>query len=359
MPPRSASECFSPAFEHAKSQLFRPFRFAQWWRLALVGMFAGEMSSGGCNVNFPGSSSTHSHGTSQETFLPAFPPELAAHPLRFAAIIAGVFVIFLVLAVVFTYLASVMRFILFDSVVTRECHVRQGWRRRKAIGLRLFWWQISVAAISFVAFATVVGIPALLAWRLGWFETPRDHILALVLGGFTFLFLLLLLVVALVLLQVLTKDFVVPQMALEGIGPVEGWRRMLARMKAEKAGYAGYVGMKFVLAIAAVFLFSIIAVVVMLVFMIPVAGAAIAAFFGAKAAGLTWNVVTIAAAVVYGCIALTVLISAIALVHVPVIVFFPAYSIYFFAPRYPPLADLLWPSSSAPIAPAITPPLPQ
>jgi len=31
-------------------------------------------------------------------------------------------------------------------------------------------------------------------------------------------------------------------------------------------------------------------------------------------------------------------------------VFFPAYSIYFFAQRYPPLASLLWPQSPAPAA---------
>jgi hypothetical protein len=38
------------------------------------------------------------------------------------------------------------------------------------------------------------------------------------------------------------------------------------------------------------------------------------------------------------------------LISVPVIVFFPAYSIYFFAQRYPPLASLLWPQPP-PVAP--------
>ena len=357
MPPRSASDCFSPALEHTKSQLFHPCRFAQWWRLALVGMLAGELSSGGCNAHFPGSGSTHSHGTSQQTFLPALPPELAAHPLLIASLVAGIIVISIVLVVVFTYIASVMRFILFDSVVTRECHVRQGWRRRKEIGLRYFWWQISVAGISFAVFAILIGIPALLAWRLGWFDAPREHIPALVLGGLTLLSLIFLLFAVLVLLRVLTKDFVVPQMALEGIGAVEGWRRMLARTEGEKTGYAGYIGMKFVLAIAALFLLTIIALVVLLLLMIPFAGVAIALFFGAKAAGLGWNVVTIAAAVFYGSIVLAVFVVALALVHVPAIVFFPAYAIYFFAPRYPPLADLLWPSAPAPI-PSAAPPIP-
>jgi len=33
----------TPAIEHTKEQLFRPFRFGQWTRLALVGLFAGEI----------------------------------------------------------------------------------------------------------------------------------------------------------------------------------------------------------------------------------------------------------------------------------------------------------------------------
>ena len=69
----------------------------------------------------------------------------------------------------------------------------------------------------------------------------------------------------------------------------------------------------------------------------------VAVFFGGKAAGWTWNPDTIALAVVLGCVALAILMFVAALIAVPVIVFFPAYSIYFFAPRYAPLASLLWP----------------
>jgi hypothetical protein len=355
LPPRSAADAITPALEHTKSQLFRPFRWPQWWRLALVGTLAGELSSGGVNLNIPRFPATHSHGTSQEAFLAALPPAFAEHPVLVAWLILALIVIGLVLIVVFSYILSVMRFILFDSVATRECHIRQGWRRRKQIGLRFFWWQISVAAISFVTFAISIGVPLALAWGQGWFDAPRDHLPALILGGFTFLILLFLEIAALVLIRVVMKDFVVPQMALEGIGPVEGWRRILARMKSEKTGYAGYIGMKFVLALAAAFLFTIVMLLAILLLMIPIAGVAIAAIFAGQAAGLTWSFFTIAIAVVYACVALAICIAAAALAGVPVIVFFPAYAMYFFAPRYPPLADLLWPNAPAPAAPQIPP----
>jgi len=42
---------------------------------------------------------------------------------------------------------------------------------------------------------------------------------------------------------------------------------------------------------------------------------------------------------------------------VPVIVFFPAYSIYFFAGRYPRLSAVLYPAPPAPIMPPGTVPV--
>jgi hypothetical protein len=47
-----------------------------------------------------------------------------------------------------------------------------------------------------------------------------------------------------------------------------------------------------------------------------------------------------------------------ALISVPTIVFFPAYSIYFFASRYPPLDALLHPPPIAAPVPPLAPPLP-
>src|SRR5882672_5814699 len=45
--PLSAIDTISVAFEHTKQQLFRPFRWGQWVRLAVLGLLTGELSSGG------------------------------------------------------------------------------------------------------------------------------------------------------------------------------------------------------------------------------------------------------------------------------------------------------------------------
>ena len=347
--PISAADAIDPAFRHTKEQLLRPFRFGQWARLALVGFLAGEMgSNGSCRLNYPMNTQQR---PSQQAFLPASWPAYAAnHPALFAGMVAALIVIGLVLAALFTYIGSMMRFVLFDSIIAKECHIRQGWARRKGPGLRLFWWQIVFGLASLAALLIVIGIPVACAWASGWFAHPRDHVPGLVLGGIILLVVVLILAAFLGVIHVMTKDFVVPQMALEDISAVEGWRRLWLWLKAEKGGYAGYIGMKIVLAIGAAILMFILDLIAMLVLLIPFGGFGVVAVLGGKAAGWTWNFYTIALAVVLGCIALAIIIFVLASLSVPVIVFFPAYSIYFFAQRYPPLAALLWPQSPAPAA---------
>lgn len=149
------------------------------------------------------------------------------------------------------------------------------------------------------------------------------------------------------LVHVLTKDFVVPQMALEGIGAIEGWRRLWPMMKAEKGGYAGYVGMKIVLAIMAGIVIGIVGVILGLMIAIPTAALSVVAVLTGKSVGLTWNALTITVAVVVGCVLFAVFMYLIALIAVPAIVFFPAYSIYFFAARYQALGLVLNPPPAA------------
>ena len=353
--PISAMDAISPAFEHAKQQLLRPFRFAQWVRLALVGLLAGELSSGGgCNssINLP---STH-HPQGSEQFLGAtLPPGMLHHPAMTAGLITSLVLIGFVLMVLLIYVSSVMRFILFDSIIAKECHIRRGWAKRRSQGLRLFVWQILLMLISFAALFVLIGVPLGSAWAFGWFTRPSEHLLPLVLGGILLFLVLLALFAVLVAVHVMTKDFVVPQMAMENISAAEGWRRLWNWMMADKLGYGGYMGMKALLAIGAGIAFGIITIIVILLLLIPIGGFGVVAVLAGKAAGLIWNFHTITLAVVAGCVAFVIFMFAISFVSVPAIVFFPAYSIYFFAPRYPALATLLWPQSPAAVASNPTP----
>jgi hypothetical protein len=342
-------DAITPAFEHTKKQLFQPFRFGQWTRLAVVGLLAGELGSGGgcnsSNFNF-----NQHPGATRHFMDPGFS---GIDPALLAGLIAVLVTTGLVVGIILMYISSVMRFILFDSVMAKECHIREGWSRRQGPGLRYFFWKLAYLLVTLGGLIVLVGIPAGFAFAVGWLKQPKVHVVPLVLGGILVFFAVMIFVLALAVVFVLIKDFVVPQMALEGIGVMDGWRRLWWMIKAEKGGFAAYIGMKIVMAIGAGIVVGIATLILGLIIAIPTVGLSIIAVLTGKTAGLTWNAYTITLAVVVGCVLLALFLYVIALISVPVIVFFPAYSIYFFAARYPRLSAVLYPAPPAPAAPQV------
>ncbi|HXP16843.1 MAG TPA: hypothetical protein VN868_07050 [Terriglobales bacterium] len=350
--PISAVDAITPAFQHAKQQLLQPFRSSQWAKLALVGLLAGEISSagGGCN---PGSFQMPTRPNSSQHLLD--PGLSVSNPMLYVALIAILVAAGVVLMILFLYLNSVMRFVLFDSLVAKECRILESWNRRQAPGRRFFFWQILLILAWMAGVTILVGIPAAFAFLVGWLRQPKEHMIPLILGGMFLFFMLLAFVVAQMLVHVMTKDFVVPQMALEEISAIEGWRRLWPQLKQEKGGYAGYIGMKVVMALAAAVILGIVSAIVILLIAIPVGGLGVIAVITGATAGLTWNVYTITLAIVVGACAILCILYVLSLISVPAIVFFPAYSIYFFAARYPPLDAVLHPAPP----PVIPPPPPE
>ncbi len=179
------------AFDHTKQQLFRPFRLAQWTKLAFVGLMAGELGSGGCNrSNFnysPHTGASHPH-------LPADPALIAA--LVIAALAVGVILL---------YVNSVMRFALFDSVVTRQCRIRWEWTYRMRHGWRYFVWRLGYVLLTVAGVIAVVGIPLTYAFAAGWLKQPKEHLPMLAIGGAVCFLVLLIAFVATAVVLVLTK----------------------------------------------------------------------------------------------------------------------------------------------------------
>ena len=156
--PISAIDTIALAVQHTKQQLFQPFRFWQWTRLALVGLLAGEIGSSGSfhvpsNFNFP-----QTNGPSRHFMEQSFPK---IDPAILAGLIAVLVITGLIVFVVLTYISSVMRFILFDSVLTRECRIRAGWSRRQDAGWKLFLWHLGLMLVVFATMIILIGIPAL------------------------------------------------------------------------------------------------------------------------------------------------------------------------------------------------------
>jgi hypothetical protein len=331
----SAVDSIHSAFTHTKEQLFKPFRFGQWARLAIVGLLAGEMGMGACSYRFP---LDLPPSQSQPVLLPEI---LADHPLRVAIVIAAAVLAGLTVLVVFLYINSRMRFVLLDSILARQCRVRHFWRLSGEPAFRYFVWQILFCGASLLAIALVVAPPLLIVLAADGFQSPSTHLVPLILGGIAVALLLTVVIIALGLIQVLTKDFVVPQMALEGATVAEGWRRLWALIAAEKGDFAAYVGIKIALTIATSIVAGVIGFIVVLMLVLPVAGLGMVVMIAAQASGLAWNPVTIATAIVAAAAVVLAIIFLLSMISVPLTVFFPAYSVHFFAGHYPPLINAL------------------
>ena len=358
--PLSAIDTISVALEHTKQQLFRPFRWGQWVRLAVLGFLTGELSSGGgCsgNFNIPTNAQTHPRGSEEFQSLPHMDPYLAGHIL----LIVGVALLFFsVVILLWMYVGSVHRFVLIESIVTKRVSLREGWQRWHAAGRRFFLWRMVFQIAAGMLAAILIGIPVGIALLLGWLRDAEAHMAPLILGGILLLFLFLAFVLVAAVVGLLAKDFMAPIMALEELDFADAWSRLLAMMKQDKGGYLGYVAMKIVLAIAAGIIFGILITIAILVIALPFGLVGVAAVIAGKAAGLTWTAATITLAIVAGTLAFLLLMFVSSILSVPVTVYFPAYSIYFFASRYPKLDAWLHPAPPQvvppPVAPVMEPP---
>ena len=326
---------------------------------ALVAILAGELHVGGCSFGNLGQFAQQSPRSGQEFLATPFPHIDPARIAQFAGLIAAAVVLLVILFFVFLYINSVFRFILFDSVLRRECSIGDGWQRWHRTGSRYFLWQLVLSISTGMFFAMLIGIPLMFMGAAGWMKDSSRHIAGMA-GGVILLVLVLLMgVLVAAVVQILAKDFLVPIMALEDLDFADGWSRLIGLMRVEPGKYAVYLLLKIALLIAAGILFTIAAFIPALIVIIPsvligVAGAA---------AGLTWNPATISLVVIFGTMAFLLLMYLIALVCAPATVFFPAYAMYFFAARYPNLDALLnpVPAPPAPEAPPVTetpPPMP-
>ena len=357
-PPLSAVGAISPALEQTKRRLFQPFRFGFWARLGMVSLVTGEFAGGGwggaSGFNIP---TPDREEDGELGFALLTPPDPVWQRIEefLPWILVGV-VAMVALGLAAIYIASVFRFVLCDAVLRDRCQLREGWRRWQKQGSGFFLWWVGLGLAMLAGMAVLVGGPVYLAWMAGIFRQPNEHVGLLVLGGLALFFLLFGFFLLGALVFFLSKDFVLPLMALEDLGVGDAWRRLIPMMGAEKAAYGGYLLMKIVLAVGSSMLFGIINLFVLLGTLIPLGIAGVVLVLAGKAAGLTWSVYTIGTAIVLLAVAVSAILYAMAFASAPAMFFFQSYALHFLGSRYPALDALLSPPAPAiPPAPAPAP----
>lgn len=354
MKPLSAIEAVSPALEQARQQLFKPFRFWHWARLAFIVLVTWDFSGGGGGGNFNIPAIPSGSGKREDEFAFFASPDLSWGRIQefLPWIIVGIGIV-LALVLVLMFIACVFRFVLFEAVLRNKCEIRAGWKRYQEQGYSYFLFSVCLGFSILFANLVLVGGPILAAWRAGIFDEARQHILLLIVGGITLFFLMLLLFAAGAVIGVLAKDFVIPIMALENVGVVEAWRRMKPMLAREMLPFAGYLGMKIVLALGTGILFGILSLIAMLLLLIPLGMVGVAIYLTGQALHLGWNLLTIAIAVLLGAVAFHLVLGLMAFISVPPMVFFQSYVLHFFGSRYARLGEIVFP----PPPPSPPPPL--
>ena len=343
--PLSAVDCVSPAIAQAKRQLFSPFHLKRWARLALVCLLTGEYAGGGFpggGFNIPQSHPRHGRellvasNFDWEKILPWLP-----------LILVGVVLLFC-LFILLIYVSSVFRFVLFDSVLYDRCVFKGCWTKWEPCGRSYFYWSLAVLLMFMAGYALLIGLPLFVAWRAGLFHHPGEHLAPLILGGIVLFFVLLIFFIAGGVIALFAKDFCVPIMALENVGVMDAWRRLLPMLGMEKMAFTGYVLMKIVLAIAASIIAGIASLLLMIILLVPLVIVGVILFIIVKAAGLTLNVGTIAILVALGGILMAGLIYLMALISTPFMVFFQSYVLHFLGSRYRALGEIVFPPAPPP-----------
>ena len=340
MAPLSGVEAISAALEETKRQLFKPFRWGRWTRLAAVSFLAGELAGGSWGppgFKFPIGGQRRGKGSDWDWLVPA----LGERFWEFLPLIIAGALALLLLFIFLIYVSSVFRFILFDSVLYNRCELGAGWRNYKRPGGSYFLWQLCFGMATLGAFALVILVPILSPWGREAIEHPGQHLVMIILGGTLMVLAVLCVVVLSGLASLFARDFVVPFMAIEGIGVAEGWRRLFRSLQGQKSAYALYVLMKMILAIGTGMGMALIDIAVLIVLLIPILLISLVAVLLGLATGLTWNPVTIGIAVLAGGLVAGGLLFVMAMLSVPLAVFFQAYALYFLGSRYPQLGEKL------------------
>lgn len=330
--------------QRAKAQLFKPFRWSFWWRMAIIAFFAGEFSRSGFNVpNFNGLSGGGNGGQSSRHVFAPSPIETIR---EFWPLILLGALLLVVLIFVFMYLHSVFRFILFESVLRGQYRIRQSWRLHRTHGLRYFVWLIVYQLLMLLVFFVLLGLPLLGLWQAGIFTHAGEHIALLVFS--VFLLVMVFLAVALIawVITTIVRDFLVPVMALEDVSVGEAWHIYKTTLLQNKASVLAYLGMKIVLAIAVSIIVGIASLFFFLILLIPF-GALFLAAVAFIATGKAGMVAGIFLALIAGLLLFVVLFCLYGILAVPAAVFFQSYALYYVGARYQRLGELLWPTPPA------------
>jgi len=297
------------SIEKTKKFLF-PIDKILWLKLGIVSLLAG-IGFSNANVNLwndvPQSSDVISTVTSA--------------PYLIAGIIAAVLIVFLLFSIVRT----VFNFVLLDAVEKKYCLIKKSLRENISLALSYFFL-IFIVNFFFLLLTLAVAIPMLKEIFLN-----ADSILSIFLSTSFWLSTLAAIIVLIIagIINAIIINLVMPDMYLQRITSFNSWKRVYKLFLREIKEVIVYWIMKFLLGIVA----SIIGIGVMFLLLIPVVILGILLF------GIGFLIVSISKAlllpliisgIMLAIVLVFVAIYAMAVILVPIPVFFTNYKLDFY-----------------------------
>jgi len=239
----SAVDAVSAAVQRTREFLFKPFSWGTYLKLGLVAIITEGL---GGNLN---SSQHHDHSTGGGSGLP---PSLHFKAEWIAAIVFAVLLAFLISLFV-GYLITRLRFAYFHCLVTKTKLIRPGWHLYAGQASRFFWLNIGVG-LCFLLLVGLIAIP----FAAGFWHVFQEHQLtghidvglavSLVLPLIPIILLLVLLGTA---TDLILRDLMLPQYALEDATAGEAWHMAWAQIMTEKKEFFVFAVLRLVMPIVA------------------------------------------------------------------------------------------------------------
>ncbi|HTY89282.1 MAG TPA: hypothetical protein VMB80_17675 [Candidatus Acidoferrum sp.] len=315
-------EPVSPALEHVKRMLFRPFDLGKWFIIGFCAWLAclgeGGAGSGGGNFNF----GNHSHGSGPDIRRALEEARnYLLNNLDWIIPLAALIVLLAIgLGLLFLWLSSRGKFMFLHCVALNRAEVAEPWTRFGTEANSLFLFRLILGLIGMVLTLPLLGIIAVIIIRMIYHGEPDVGGILTAIGialGF------IAVAIVLAIIKKLTEDFVVPIMFLRRSTCLAAWREFYRLLSAHFWQFVLYLLFQIVLAMA------IGALIVMVV------------------------LITCCCA---GCLMALPYLGTVLLL--PVLVFKRAYSLYFFA-QFGPEYDVFPPPPPVASAPAPgLPPMP-
>lgn len=241
-----------------------PFDAGIWLRLALIALFAGG-AAGGVQLS-TGTLSPDDLGDG--TYLSSLIPQNTDALLSVLLLIGG---ILLCIGIIYLLFNGIFQFIFIKALGTENIRILAHFRESVGPGIRYFTFLFLISTLFFgfsLVLAYLLFTP--LAGTVSQSSAFAQRILA-------YSMLMLILLIPYLIILMLTTDFVVPIMNINGCGIIAGWKQCLHLFVNEKTEAVLYTVMKLVLSVCVSIILSAVLVIVGIGAGIPLMGILIAA----------------------------------------------------------------------------------